>query len=63
VILERANGAFCPIALMHVWRDEFKCGIPFEGDCFFIGGAGIVIQDLEINGEPLGCQTRHNSVI
>ncbi len=48
---------------MHVWRDELEGGIPLEGDCFFIGGAGFVIQDLEINGESPGCQTRHNGVV
>ncbi len=63
MILERANGAFCPIAAMHIWRDEFESGIPFEGDCFFIGGAGFVIQNLEINGEPPGRQTHHSGVI
>ncbi len=63
MILERANGAFCPIAAMHVRRDELKSGIPYEGDSFFIGGAGFVIQDLEINGEPPGHQTHHNGVI
>ncbi len=63
MILERANGTFRPIAAMHVWRDKLESGVPFEGDCFFIGGAGFVIQDLEINGEPMGRQTRHNGVI
>ncbi len=63
MILERANGKFRPIAAMHVWRNELESGIPLEGDCFFIGGAGFFIQDLEINGEPPGCQTRHNGVI
>ncbi len=62
MILEPANGAFCPIAAMHAWRDKLESGIPFEGDCFFIGGAGFVIQDLEINGEPPGRQMRHNGV-
>jgi hypothetical protein len=49
VILERVNGALRPIAAMHVWRDKLEGGILLEGDCFFIGGAGFVIQDLEIN--------------
>jgi hypothetical protein len=40
-----------------------ESGVPFEGDCFFKGGAGFVIQDLGINGEPLGHQKRHNGVI
>ncbi len=62
MILECANGVLCPIAAMHVWRDKLEGGVPLEGDCFFIGGAGFVIQDLEINGEPTGCQTSHNSV-
>ncbi len=34
MVLERANGAFCPIAVMHVWRDKLEGGIPLEGDCF-----------------------------
>ncbi len=63
MILECADGGFCPIAVMHVWREELESGVPFEGDRFFIGGAGFVIQDLEINREPPGRQTRHNSVI
>ncbi len=63
MILERANGAFYPIAAMHVWRDKLEGGVPLEGDCFFIGRAGFVIQDLEINREPLGHQTSHNGVV
>ncbi len=63
MILERENGVFCPIAAMHVGRDKLESGIPFEGDCFFIGGTGFVIQDLEIKGEPLCRQMRHNGVI
>jgi hypothetical protein len=63
MVLERANGVFHPIAVMHVWRDKLEGGIPLEGDCFFISGAGFVIQDLEINREPTGCQTSHNCVL
>ncbi len=40
-----------------------ESGVPFEGDPFFIGGAGFVIQDLEINREPLCHETRHDGVI
>ncbi len=40
-----------------------ESGIPLEGDHFFIGGAGFIIQDLEINREPPGCKTSHNSVL
>ncbi len=63
MILERANGVLHPIATMHVWRDELEGGVPLEGNHFFIGRAGFVIQDLEINGEPTGHQMNHNSVI
>ncbi len=63
MVLERANGALHPIAAMHVWRDKLEGGVPLEGDCFFISGAGFVIQDLEINREPTGLQTSHNSVV
>ncbi len=63
VVLECANGMLCLIAAMHVWKDELEGGVPLEGDCFFISGAGFVIQDLEINGEPTGCQTSHDCVV
>ncbi len=64
VVLERMNGALHQIAVrIHVWRDKLEGGVPLEGDCFFISGAGFVIQDLEINGEPLGRQTSHDSVV
>ncbi len=63
MILERANGAFCPIAAIHVWRDKLEGRVPLEGDCFFIRGAGFLIQDVEINGKPLGYQMRHNGVV
>ncbi len=63
MILEHANGAFHPIAAMHVWRDKLESDVPVEGDCFFKGDAGFVIQDLEINRESLGRQMHHNGVI
>ncbi len=63
VVLECTNGALCPIALMHVWRDALESGVPLEGDCFFISRAGLVIQDVEINREPTGCQMSQNSVV
>ncbi len=48
---------------MHVWRDKLEGGVPLEDNRFFIGGAGFVIQDLEINGENADCQTSHNHVV
>ncbi len=64
VVLEYANGALCPIAVMHVWRDHLEGGVLLKSDGFFISGAGFVIQDLEIKGEPpTGHQTSHDSVI
>ncbi len=60
MVLECVNGTLHPIAAMHVWRDKLEGGVPLEGDCFFISGAGFAIQDLDINGEPTGCQTSHD---
>ncbi len=51
MVLEHANGVFGLIVAMHDWRDKLEGGVPLEGDCFLICGAGFVIQDLEINGE------------
>ncbi len=48
---------------MHVSRNELEGSVPLEDDCFFISKAGFVIQDLEINREPTGCQTSHDCVV
>ncbi len=63
MVFECANGTYCPIASMHVWRDKLEGGVPLEDDCFFIRGAGFIIQDLDINGEATGCQTSHDCVV
>ncbi len=63
VVLECVNGMLHLIAAIHVWRDKLKGGIPHEGDCFFISGAGFVVQNLEINREPTGRQTSHDCVV
>ncbi len=63
MVLEDANGTLCPIAAMHVRRDELEGGIPLEGDGVFVRQAGFVIQDLEINRETLGCQTGHDRIV
>ncbi len=63
VVLEGANSALCPIAAMHLRGDKPEGGIPLEGDGFFVGRAGFVIQDLEINRETPGCQESHDRVV
>jgi hypothetical protein len=60
VVLEGANGPLCPIAAMHVRGNKLEGGLPLEIDSFFVGHAGFVIQDLEINGETSGCQMGHD---
>jgi len=63
VVLEGANGPLCPIAVMHGKGNKLKGGVPLEGDGFFVGQAGFVIQDLEIDGETPGCQTGHDCIL
>jgi len=63
VVLEGANGALHPITAMHVQRDELEFGVLLEGDGFFVRQAGIVIQDLETNGETTGGQASHDQVV
>ncbi len=63
VVFECVNGALHLIAAKRVWRDKMEGGVPLEGDCFFISGAGFVIQDLEINGESTSCHTSNDSVV
>jgi hypothetical protein len=44
VVIEGANGALCPIAVMYVRGNELEGGIPLEGDGFFVSPAGFVIR-------------------
>jgi hypothetical protein len=63
VVLECGNGVLHSIAAMHVWRDKLEGGILLKGDGIFLSRAGFVIRDLEIHGEPTGCQASHDSVV
>ena len=63
MVLEGANGPLCPIAAMHVRQNKLEGGLPLEDDSFFVGRAGFVIQDLEINGETPGCQAGHDCIV
>ncbi len=44
-------------------RNKLEGGLPLEGDSFFVGRAGFVIQDLEINRETPGCQAGHDCIV
>jgi hypothetical protein len=63
VILEGSDGAFVPIAMMHVWRDKLELGTPCKGDCLFEGSAGVVVHDLDINQQPSCSQMSHDDVV
>ena len=63
MVLEGANGALRPITAMHVRGDELECGVPLEGDGFFVSRAGFVIQYLDIHGETTGSQASHDRVV
>ena len=63
MVLEGANGAVRLIPTMHVRGNELEVGVPFEGNGFFIHRTGLVIQDLQINGETSGGQAGHDRVV
>ncbi len=55
VVLERANSAFSPVSMMHIWWDKLEVGVPLEGDGFFVCHAGLIVKDLEVNQKRPGC--------
>ena len=63
MVLECANGTLRLIAAVHVRRNELKLGIPLEGDGFLIRGAGVIVQDLEVNSKAAGCQPCHDGIV
>jgi len=48
---------------MYVGGNELEGGIPLEGDGFFVGQAGFVIQDLENNAEGPGSQSGNDCIV
>jgi hypothetical protein len=63
VILEGSDGAFGPVATMHVRRDKLELGTPRKGGCLFVGSAGFIVHDLEINRQKPCSQTSHDDVV
>ncbi len=63
VVLECANGVLRFIAAVHVRRDKLKLGVPLEGDGFLISGAGLIVQDLEVNSKAAGRQPYHDGIV
>jgi hypothetical protein len=49
VVLERENGAFHSVAMVHIRWDKLELGMPLEGDSFVVCHAGFIVEDLEIN--------------
>ncbi len=63
VILEGSDGAFGPVAMVHVRRDKLELGTPRKGDCLFEGSSGFIVYDLEINRQTPCSQTSHDDVV
>ena len=49
MVLLYSDGAFCGIALMYVWGDEFKSNVVF-GEGFFHFGGAVVVKYVKLRG-------------
>jgi hypothetical protein len=63
VVLERANSALSLVLGMHVRWDKLEFCIPFEGDCFLVCRAGLVVKNLEVPQETPCCQACHKGIV
>ena len=46
---ERADGPFGSVAEVDIWWDKLELGSPFLFDLEFVGGAEIVVENLQVD--------------
>jgi hypothetical protein len=63
VALERADSALCPVPAVHVWGNKLELGLPLDSDGFLVRGACLIVENLEVHGKAMRCQSGHDSIV
>ena len=63
VEFESADGAFGYVGAMDIRRDKLESAVPIFNDGVTIIGAGLVVEDLEINSVAFGLEGRNYYVV
>ena len=48
---EGSDGPLSLVAAVHIRGDQLELGLPGDSDGLFVGCTGLIVQDLELDGE------------
>ena len=57
------DGAFGYVSEMGIRRDKLESAVPLVNDGLTIPGAGLIVEDLEINAVAIGFEVRRDAVL
>ena len=59
---ERADGPFGNVAAVDIWWDKLDLGSPFLFDLEFVGGATLVVENLQVNSVASLGEVGHDAI-
>ena len=59
--LEGLDHVFCYVTAVHVGRNKLEGGVPLF-NLFFVGGAALVVEDLEVDVMAVLLEAGHDAV-
>ena len=60
---ESADGSLSDVALMNVWGQKLERASPRVLDGLLVGLAGLVVQDLQVDGVSARFEASHDAVV
>ena len=63
MIFESADGSLGDVALMNVWGHKLERASPRVLDGLFVGLAGLVVQDLQVDGVAALFEASNDAVV
>ena len=62
VCFERADGPFSNVAAVDIWWDKLELGSPFLFGLEFVGGAALVVENLQVNAVASLGEVGHDAI-
>ena len=59
---ERADGPFGNVTAVDIWWDKLELGSPFLFDLDFVGGAALVVKNLQVDTVALLGEVGHDAI-
>ena len=59
---ERADGPLSNVAVVYIWWDKLELGSPFLFDLEFLGGAALVVENLQVDAVASLGKVGHDAI-